>query len=135
MFYTTPAFSRSTRNGCATPLSHMLASSLNVRDFERFFDEATPAFSKGIRVEKSDTSTTLHLDVPGLAKDQLTISIEADTIRIDSKADAPRSFKAAYQLTHEIDTAASAAKLENGVLVLTLGKVVPVSRETLLSIS
>ncbi|MDP3412203.1 MAG: Hsp20/alpha crystallin family protein, partial [Polaromonas sp.] len=71
----------------------------------------------------------------GLAKEQLDIGIEGDVVRISSKADAPRSVKAAYRFPLEIDTAASAAKLENGVLTLTLAKKIPVSNVTQLAIS
>lgn len=98
-------------------------------------DATTPAPNKSLRVDSDDTSVTLSLDVPGLAKEQLTIAIEGDVVRIESKADAPRSFKAAYQLAADIDTAASQAQLEHGVLTLKLGKLVPVSRETVLAIS
>jgi HSP20 family molecular chaperone IbpA len=41
-------------------------------------------------------------------------------------ADAPRQVKAAYELPAEIDAEATSAKLENGVLTLTLGKKKPV---------
>ncbi len=37
-------------------------------------------------------------------------------VRIESKAEAKRQFKAAYELPQDIDVAASEAKLENGVL-------------------
>jgi HSP20 family protein len=108
---------------------------LHSRSLENLFDGALPTAQAKVRVEKSDTSVTLSLDIPGLAKDQLTIAIEDDVVRIDSKADAPRSFNAAYQLADAIDATTSEAKLEHGVLTLKLGKVVPVKRETVLSIS
>ncbi len=98
-------------------------------------DTALPSSGKSVRVDSDDASVTLSLDVPGLAKEHLTIAIEGDVVRVESKADAPRSFKAAYQLAAEIDAATSQAKLEYGVLTLKLGKLVPVSRETVLSIS
>ena len=139
MFFAPSAFHRSTRNGYgnayAAPLSQALASSLFSRDMDSFFGDVAPTASKGVRVEKDEASVTLHIDVPGLTKDQLTIAIEADNVRIESKADAPRSFKAAYQLAQEIDTATSTAALANGVLTLKLGKLVPASKETLLSIN
>ena len=46
----------------------------------------------------------------------------------------PRKVKAAWRFPLEIDTANSSAKLENGVLTLTLGKKVPVSNVTHLDI-
>jgi hypothetical protein len=56
-------------------------------------------------------------------------------VRIETRADAKRQYKAAYELPQEIDVTASAAKLENGVLTLTLAKQVPVSTVTQLNIS
>ena len=139
MFFTPSAMHRTNRNGYVNantaPLSQALASSLFSPDMDDFLANRASVASKGVRVEKDDTSVTLHIDVPGLAKDHLTIAIEADTVRIESKADAPRSFKAAYQLAQEIDTVTSAATLENGVLTLKLGKLVPVSKETVLAIN
>lgn len=85
-------------------------------------------------VEDGDKAYSLQLDVPGLAKEQLDIGIEGDVVRIASKADAARKVKAAYRFPVEIDASASTAKLENGVLILTLGKKVPVSNVAQLTI-
>jgi HSP20 family protein len=117
MFFATSSFSRPARYGDSAFAANLPSS-----------------VGKNVRVDSDDTSVTLSLDVPGLAKDQLTIAIEADVVRIESKADAPRSFKAAYQLATDIDATSSEAKLEHGVLTLKLSKVVPVSRETVLAI-
>ena len=71
---------------------------------------------------------------PGLAKEQLDIGIEGDVVRVSSKADAARSVKAAWRFPLEIDVAGSSARLENGVLTLSLGKKVPVSNISQLAI-
>lgn len=108
------------------------------RHFERFVQEALsqqPAVSRRTPlVAQDDKSWSLQLDVPGLAREQLTIGIEGAVLRIDSVEDAPRAVHAAYELPQEIDSAASSAKLENGVLSLTLGKLAPVSNVTQLAI-
>lgn len=109
------------------------------RSFERFVSEAlinnTHRNAKtDVQLTQDDKAWTLTLDVPGLAREHLSIGIEGNVIRVDSKADAPRQFKAAYELPQDIDAAASAAKLENGVLTLTLAKKVPVSNVVQLSI-
>ena len=98
------------------------------RSFERYVNEAffAPA-SQGLNVEQDDKAWTLTLDVPGVAKEELSIDIEGSVVRIESKAEAKRQVKAAYELPQDIDAAASGAKLENGVLVLTQAKLVPVS--------
>lgn len=98
------------------------------RAFERFVNEAFAGARKSPLVEQDDKSWTLSIDVPGLSREDLTIGIEGTVVRIDSKAEAKRQFKAAYELPQDIDVSASEAKLENGVLTLKLGKQVPVSR-------
>ncbi len=107
---------------------------------DRFLNDTLNSLS-GVRttqsatVEDSENAYSLQLDVPGLAKEQLDIGIEGDVVRINSKADATRAVKAAYRFPVEIDAAGSTAKLENGVLTLTLGKKIPVSTVTPLAIS
>ncbi|HSH90119.1 MAG TPA: Hsp20/alpha crystallin family protein [Ramlibacter sp.] len=98
------------------------------RSFERFVNEAFFSDAKtGFNVEQDDKAWTVTLDVPGIAREDLSISIEGTIVRIDTKAEAKRKFKAAYELPQDIDADASGAKLENGVLTLTLVKKVPVS--------
>jgi HSP20 family molecular chaperone IbpA len=104
------------------------------RSVERFVNDTFSAARRSLNVEQDDKSWTLSLDVPGLAREDLTIGIEGAVVRIESKAEAKRQFKAAYELPQDIDAAASEAKLENGVLSLKLGKQVPVSTVTQLAI-
>jgi HSP20 family molecular chaperone IbpA len=88
----------------------------------------------GCTVTHDDKSTTLQLDVPGLARDQLQISIEGNVVKLQSVEGAPRQVQRAWELAEDIDAAASTAKLENGVLTLTLAKVEPASKATTLTI-
>jgi HSP20 family protein len=106
---------------------------------EKFLNDTFSSISdagaaKAASVEDLEKAYTLQLDVPGLAREQLDISIEGDVVRVASKEDAPRKVKAAWRFPLEIDTANSSAKLENGVLTLTLGKKVPVSNVAKLDI-
>ena len=107
---------------------------------EKFLDDTLGSLS-GARaqpsatVEDGDKAYSLQLDLPGLTKEQLDIGIEADVVRVTSKADAPRAVKAAWRFPLEIDVTSSTAKLENGVLTLTLGKKVPVSNVATLTIA
>jgi len=106
------------------------------RSFERFVNDAfTSVPQRSLNIAQDDTSWTLSLDVPGLSRDDLSIGIEGAVVRIESKADAKRQFKAAYELPQDIDTAASEAKLENGVLTLKLGKRAPVNNVQTLTIN
>jgi HSP20 family protein len=103
--------------------------------FDRFFADALDGVNARSQVESDEATITLSLDVPGLSKEQLTIGIEGRIVRISSKDDAPRSFKAAYKLGSDVDAGKSEAKLENGVLTLKLTKIAPESRQTLLTIN
>lgn len=99
------------------------------RSLERFLDEALVANrQKAAAIEQDETSFTLSFDVPGVTREQLSIGIEGSVVRIESKEDAPRQYKSAYELPQDIDVTSSQAKLENGVLTLKLVKVVPVSK-------
>ena len=107
------------------------------RSFERFFNDAfaVSAAQRGLQFEQDEKSWTLSLDVPGLAREDLSIGIEGAVVRIESKAEAKRQFKAAYELPLEVDSAGSEARLENGVLTLKLAKKVPVSNVAQLAIN
>jgi HSP20 family protein len=104
------------------------------RAAERFLDEALFT-ARQQAYTQDDTTFSLTLDMPGIAKEQLSISIEGAVVRISSKEGAARKYRAAYELPQEVDTTASAAKLENGVLTLTLVKKVPVSNAAELPIN
>ena len=98
------------------------------RNFERFVNDAffgnpAPRF----QVEQDDKAWTVTLDLPGVAKEDLAIAIEGSIVRIETRKEAKRQVKAAYELPQDIDAQASGAKLENGVLTLTLAKQQPVS--------
>ncbi|MEO7642587.1 MAG: Hsp20/alpha crystallin family protein [Ramlibacter sp.] len=98
------------------------------RSFERFVNDAF--FSNtagGFKVDQDDKAWTVSLDLPGIAREDLAINVEGTIVRIETRAEAPRAFKAAYELPQEIDVEATAARLENGVLTLSLAKKAPVS--------
>jgi HSP20 family molecular chaperone IbpA len=98
------------------------------RSFERFVNEAffVPPARK-FDVTQDDKAWTVTLDLPGIAREELSINIEGAIVRIETKAEAKRQFKAAYELPQDIAVDNTNAKLENGVLTLTLAKQVPVS--------
>ena len=98
------------------------------RSFERFVNDAffTNA-ARGFNVEQDEKTWTLTMDVPGIAREDLSINIEGPIVRLETRPEAKRRLKAAYELPQEIDVDATTAKLENGVLSLVLAKKQPVS--------
>ena len=99
------------------------------RSFERFVNDAFfgNGDGQGFRLEQDEKAWTVTLDLPGVAREDLSIQIEGAIVRIETKAEAKRQYKAAYELPQEIDVEATSARLENGVLTLALAKKQPVS--------
>ena len=131
-------YALATRPAASTPSA--VAPVVSNTPLDRFLSDTFSSFadnqlSRSANVEDLDTSYTLQLDVPGVPKEQIDIGIEGDVVRITSKEGAPRQVKAAWRFPLEIDTGNSSAKLENGVLMLTLGKKIPVSNVSPLLIS
>jgi HSP20 family molecular chaperone IbpA len=121
-----------------TPVIRRSAFVPTMRSLDRFFDAAlqAPTVQSGsCRIEQDDKSYTLSFDVPGVSREQLSIGIEANVVRLETLPEAARQYKAAYELPQDIDAAQSVAKLENGVLTLKLAKVQPESKVTKLAIN
>lgn len=88
-----------------------------------------------LKVEQDDNAWTVTLDLPGISREHLDISVEAAVVTIATSEQSKRQFKAAYELPEEIDEDASSATLADGVLTLKLAKKKPVSRARKLSLA
>jgi len=120
------------------PVTRRSAYVPSMRSLDRFFDAALQApvvQSNSCRIEQDDKAYTLSFDVPGVSREQLSIGIEGNVVRLETLPEAARQYKAAYELPQDIDAASSVAKLENGVLTLKLAKVQPESKVTKLTIN
>ncbi len=92
-------------------------------------------------VTESDTAYTLSFDLPGLSKDQLKVTVQGRRVSLEASAAAANETKEGERVIYrerstvhyartvslpaEVDQATSTAKVENGVLTLTLAKRVP----------
>jgi HSP20 family protein len=116
------------------------------RTFDRLFDDrffsaiepSSRSRHAALDVAESEAAYTVTLDVPGIAKDDVTISIDGNVVRVEAQAKADgekkdgervlyrersaSSVKRSFTLPAEIDEGSSTAKLDNGVLTLTLNK-------------
>ena len=129
------------------------------RALDRFFDDATDRYFGGAKpgsaartpaldVSETDSHYIVALDVPGITREQLKVTIEGRRLSIETIAPAGAEAKAeaassdasknevrvlyrergaaqyarTVSLPAEVDPAASQAKVENGVLTLTLAK-------------
>ena len=107
-----------------------------LRSLDRFLNDAlrNAAATCGTQFKDEDQRWELAIDVPGVSREQLTIAIEGQSVKVDTVEGAPRQYHKAYEFAQEVDAAASTAKLENGVLTLSLAKLAPVSKATSLDI-
>lgn len=96
------------------------------RSFERFLNDSFFGVASVPKVEQTEEAWTVSLDVPGVSREQLTIDVDGAVVRVATVQDAPRQYRAAYELPAEIDAEATSARLDNGVLTLTLGRKKPV---------
>jgi HSP20 family protein len=125
----------------------------DARHFARLFDDTleryfapaatataeTPAArNPALDVAESDRAYTVKLDMPGVAKEDVKVSIEGRQVNVQAqseKADERRegerlvyrersatTYARSFTLAAEVDQAEAVAKLENGVLTLTLPK-------------
>jgi HSP20 family molecular chaperone IbpA len=86
-------------------------------------------------LQEDEKAYSFSLDLPGVSKEHLRIQIEATVLRVETLEGAPRSYRAVYEFAQEIDGASSQARVEHGVLHLSLTKKLPVNKATELSIS
>ena len=121
-----------------------------VRSFDRLFDESLDRFfvsvpngaaskrSPALDVAESEQAYTVTLDLPGVAKDDVKVSIEGRKVSIEAKSSkanerkdgdrvlvrerAASTFARSFVLPVELDQERSNAKLEHGVLTLELAK-------------
>jgi len=104
---------------------------------QRFMQAATNVAQQPLQdfqVSYTEEATTLSVDVPGLTREQLQLRIEDNMVYLQSVEGAPRQVRRSWELPHEIDAAASCAKLDLGVLTLTLQRTKPVDKTVMLNI-
>jgi len=129
--YFTPARSVHVRRATCAPTWHA-----SDRVLDKALTALRPTTITGRAEVKADTAGwTLSLDMPGVSKEQLNIDIEGHTVRIRSLEDAPRQYHRVMELPQEIDAALSTARLENGVLTLSLAKKLPGDTNTRITIN
>ena len=111
---------------------------------ERFFgpvntaSESVSSRSPALDVAETERAYTVKLEVPGVTKDDVKVSVEgrqvtvqASTQRVEEKKEGERlvyrerataSYARTFTLPVEVDQVEAGAKLEHGVLTLTLPK-------------
>jgi HSP20 family protein len=110
--------------------------------FERFFAPATAdtpsARNPALDVAESDRAYTVKLEMPGVTKEDVKVSIDARQVTVQAQGSKTEErnegervvyrersqavYARTFTLASEIDQTEAGAKLEHGVLTLTLPK-------------
>lgn len=104
-------------------------------DFNAFLRLREDTISPRIDIEESDTAYVLYADLPGLAKDEIKITVEDGQLSISGER-KPESenknfrrtermygaFERSFRLPEWVDYGAIAAHYDNGVLKVTMPK-------------
>ena len=110
------------------PLAHLLGAL-----------ESAPVRSPALDVAETDVGYTVKLEMPGVAKDDIKVSVDGRKVSLQAQSqrgdekqkDGERvlyrersatNYARSFTLPVEVDQAESGAKLEDGVLTLTLPK-------------
>jgi HSP20 family protein len=95
------------------------------------------ARSPALDVAETDAGYTVSIDLPGVARDDIKITIDGREVKVSAQAPAMvtgdgerliyrerarSAFARRFTLPEELDQDASQAKLDNGVLALNLAK-------------
>ncbi len=96
------------------------------------------AFSPRIDVTENEKNYQIEADLPGVTKNDLKVSVDGPRVTIEAEVRREterkegesvvhaervvRRYARSFELPHEVDDAQAAAKLEHGVLMLTLPK-------------
>jgi HSP20 family protein len=119
----------------------------NGTTYHRVDETADVAQRPAMDVAETETGYTLSFDLPGMAKEQVKVTIDGRKVSVEASAEGadagaegarvvyrerrvPR-FARSVTLPVEVDTAASQARFADGVLTLTLVKKLPEGAKTL----
>ena len=99
-----------------------------------------PAYSKSeYYVTASDKEWTIEIPLPGMNKENLKVDIEDTLLTIQAnttiKSKAVRNFKCSWHIDEAVDVTGITAKLENGLLLVTLPRIKPTKKNIAVNIS
>lgn len=96
---------------------------------QRFLRDASTGFgmlSPGYSLSEDDQSWTLEIDVPGVAREHLQVSVDRNAVQLSTSQESKRQFNLAFTMPREINAEGCQAQLVDGVLKLKLAKSQPV---------
>lgn len=114
-------------------LLNEVANNHRLSPFFSLLDERAPSFALPLDIYENEERYELRLDVPGVAKDDLKLHCENDTLSVRGQRKSARdgatrcerwcgSFDRMFSLPDGVDTARTEASLKDGVLTIVLPK-------------
>jgi len=93
--------------------------------FYDFFNPITTKQQKNTNVEKNEKEFTLTISLPGFKKEEIQISTDNSVLKINAKRTKKigwlqEEYNQSYNLENNIDIEKITAKLEDGILNITL---------------
>lgn len=82
----------------------------------------TTALEPLVDVFDSDDELLLLIDLPGVAREQLQVSVKAETLTLEAKRDDDSLYSRSFQLPRSVDTERISVSLQDGVARATLPK-------------
>lgn len=107
---------------------------------------ATPGFVSDFTYNKEeyyvsadDKQWTIEMPLPGMSKDNLKVDVEDNMLTIQAtstaKFKAVRNIKKSWYIDENVDVSGISAKLENGLLIVSLPKVKPTKKSVAINVS
>lgn len=118
----------------------MLTSYMLDKYFDRLLDINELQFiPSDYHKSETDGSVTIEMVATGILKEDLKVSVEENVLTVEAKPQKKTfltsSFKRSWTLGENIDSNNISAKLENGLLVLTLPKIKPQKKTISISVA
>jgi len=90
-------------------------------------------------VSVDEKQWTIEMPLPGISKDNLKIDVEDNMLTVQAtpsvKSKATKSVKKSWYVDENVDVTSIVAKLDNGLLTVTLPKIKPTKKSVAVTIS
>ncbi|MFM6928643.1 MAG: Hsp20/alpha crystallin family protein [Bdellovibrio sp.] len=97
-------------------------------EMEKFFDETTPrsaaerTLTPAWNTSETENHFLLSLDIPGVAKEDIKIDFDKNTLTVAGERKRVGTFKRSFTLPNSVESEKIEAHYENGVLEIVLPK-------------
>lgn len=87
----------------------------------RLFDDVIFSNSRHFDVDETENQYSFTLELPGFKQEHLDVTLDKDILTVTAKRES-RSFKQSFRVPQGVNAEKIEAKIEDGVLSISLGK-------------